>query len=108
MADGDENVHNNGKQGFIDPCNATYAEQFERLADGSIHFTTDLGDWMWSALNFGNPVHRVKWKMEELKILLSKLDKVSIDSPEELKAKDKMNTLYRNLEEQLKGTPNFT
>ena len=68
---------------------------------------TNLGDWMWSALNFGNPAHRVRWKLEEVKILLAELDKVNIDLPEVLKAKDKLNTLYRNLEEQLMGKPNF-
>lgn len=103
----DENVHNNGKQGFIDPCDATYAEQFERLADGSIHSKTDLGDWMWSALNFGNPAHRVKWKLEEIKILLNELDEVNIDSLEELRIKEKLNKLYHNLEEQLRGKPKF-
>ena len=103
-----ENIHNNGKQGFIDPCDASYAEQFERLTDGSIHSTTVLGEWMWSALNSGNPIHRLKWKLEEVKILLEELDKVYIDSVEELRAKDRLNTLYRNLEELLKGKPKFT
>lgn len=104
---GDENIHNDGKQGFIDPCDDAYAAQFERLADGSIHSITDLGDWMWSALNFGNPAHRVRWKLEEVIILLKELDEISIDSPEELRIKDKLNRLYRKLEEQLRGKPNF-
>lgn len=103
----DENVHNDGKQGYIDPCDPAYAEQFERLADGSIHPITNLGDWMWSALNLGNPAHRVRWKLEEVWILLNELDKLNIDSPEELKIKDKLNSLYRKLEEQLRGEPNF-
>lgn len=104
----DENMPNDGKQGFIDPCDASYAEQFERLTDGSIHSITDLGDWMWSALNFGNPAHRVKWRCEEVKILLKELDEVIIDSLEELKNKDELNRLYRELEEQLRGKPNFS
>ena len=104
---GDENIHNDGKQGFIDPCDDAYAVQFERLADGSIHSITDLGDWMWSALNFGNPAHRVRWKLEEIKIMLKELDEVNIDSLEELRAKEKLNRLYHNLEEQLRGKPKF-
>ncbi len=104
---GDENIHNDGKQGFIDPCDDAYAAQFERLADGSIHSITDLGDWMWSALNFGNPAHRVRWKLEEIKIMLKELDEVNIDSQEELRAKEKLNRLYHNLEEQLRGKPKF-
>ena len=62
---------------------------------------------MWSALNFGNPSHRVRWKLEEVIILLKELDEISIDSPEELRIKDKLNRLYRKLEEQLRGKPNF-
>lgn len=104
---GDENIHNDGKQGFIDPCDDAYAAQFERLADGSIHSITNLGDWMWSALNFGNPAHRVRWKLEEIKIMLKELDEVNIDSLEELRAKEKLNRLYHNLEEQLRGKPKF-
>ena len=89
------------------PQDDAYAAQFERLADGSIHSITDLGDWMWSALNFGNPAHRVRWKLEEIKIMLKELDEVNIDSLEELRAKEKLNRLYHNLEEQLRGEPNF-
>lgn len=63
---------------------------------------------MWSALNFGNPAHRVKWRLEEVKILLKELDEVIIDSLEELKNKDELNRLYRELEEQLRGKPNFS
>ena len=32
----DEHVHNDGRIGFIDPCDPKYAEQFQRGADGSI------------------------------------------------------------------------
>ena len=62
---------------------------------------------MWSALNFGNPAHRVKWQLEKVKILLKELDALNLDSMEELKAKEKLNRLYHNLEEQLRGKPNF-
>ena len=103
----DQNIHNHGKLRYIDPSEDADAAQFERLADGSIHSITDLGDWMWSALNFGNPAHRVRWKLEEIKIMLKELDKVNIDSLEELRAKEKLNRLYHNLEEQLKGKPKF-
>ena len=105
----DENIHNDAKQGFIDPCDAAYAAQFERLTDGSIRPKTELGGWMWSALNFGNPAHRVKWQLEKVKILLKELDRLSIESMsvEELRIKETLNRLYHGLEEQLRGKPNF-
>lgn len=104
----DETVHNDGKMGFVDPCDSSYADHFERIADGSIRSMTELGSWMWSALNFGNPVHRVRFKLEELKLLLDELDNSDTYSLEELMAIKRLNTMYRNLEEQLKGTPIFT
>ena len=41
------------------------------------------------------------------KIMLKELDEVNIDSLEELRAKEKLNRLYHNLEEQLRGKPKF-
>lgn len=103
----DENVHNNGTSGFIDPCDLAYQEQFVRLIDGSIYAKTELGKWMWTALNFGNPLHRLKWKIEEAKCLLDELDQLEIEDVEELKHVKRINELYRNLEEQLRGKPKF-
>lgn len=103
-----EHIHNDGKQGFIDPCNPKYAEQFERMQDGSIAPKTVLGTWMWSALNMGNPVHRLKWKLEELRIILEELNKIaSDDSIEELRMIKRISEKYLQLEEDLRGNPNF-
>lgn len=103
----DENIHNDGLHGFIDPCDPTYAEQFERLTDGTIYPKTVIGNWMWTALNFGNPAHRIKYKLEEIKILLSEIDKLQFSSVEELNVINDLNKAYRELEEQLRGKPNF-
>ena len=103
----DEMVHNDGKQGFIDPCHADYAQQFERLADGSVHAITELGQWMWRALNMGNPSHRLKWKLEQLRVILMKTDKLEIDDPDELRQIKELNAKYRSYEETLKGYPIF-
>lgn len=104
---GDENVHNDGTQGFIDPCDLLYPAQFERLTDGSIYAKTPLGSWMWSALNLGHPAHRLKWKIEKLKVLLDELGAIKMDSVKELQAYKKLSATYLALEEQLKGKPNF-
>lgn len=105
----DENVHNNGVEGFIDPCDPAYSDQFERMEDGSIRSVTILGDWMWSALNLGNPIHRVKWMLEEFKILLNELDKIASEtcSKEELEIIIKLNAKYRELEDELRGPSTF-
>lgn len=104
----DENIHNNGKEGFIDPCNSEYAKQFQRINDGSIYPTTELGNWIWSALNLGNPVHRIKWKLELLrcKIMILK-DLVDVNSIDDLRLVNEMYQIYFDLEEQLKGVPSF-
>lgn len=103
-----EHIHNDGKKGFIDPCDLEYPNQFTRLSDGSIYPKTELGSWMWSALNLANPVHRIKWKLEEIKniikILRNIVDDTSID---DLKIINEMYSVYMDLEEQLRGVPNF-
>ena len=103
----DETVHNDGIQGFIDPCDLSYPAQFERMTDGSIYAKTTLGCWMWSALNLGHPAHRLKWKIEKLKVLLDELGAIEMDSIEDLKAYKNLSTTYLDLEEQLRGKPNF-
>ena len=78
------------------------------MQDGSITPKTVLGTWMWSALNMGNPVHRLKWKLEELRIILEELNKIaSEDSIEELRMIKRISEKYLQLEEDLRGKPNF-
>lgn len=106
----DENKHNDGKQGFIDPCDSAYAEQFERIKDGSIYPITELGYWIWSAINLGNPIHRLKWKLEQLRIFLDELKDIFNNEPpsiEEYTIFLKIYSMYSDLEKQLKGKPNF-
>lgn len=103
----DENRPHDGVKGFIDPCDASYQNQFERLSDGAIHSITKLGDWMWSALNFGNPIHRIIWSLEQLKVCIDKLKSVQFTSNEEDCIFKTLVEEYMSFEEQLKGKPNF-
>jgi len=68
-----EAIHNDGKIGFIDPCNEEYSKQFLRNEDGSIIPITELGCWMFKNLNLGNPSHRITWKLDELKSIIEEL-----------------------------------
>lgn len=104
---GDEKVHNDGKIGFIDPCDGKYPIQFDRLSDGSISSKSDIGRWMWKNLNFGNPAHRLKWKLEQLRVILKETDVLDVDDVEQLKRIKQLNSEYRRFEESLRGIPTF-
>ena len=104
---GDIKKPNNGKEGWIDPCDATYSEQFERITDGSVKSKTDLGQWMWKELTLGNPIHRLKWTLEQLRVELKKTDSLVIVDIDQLKKIKELNARYRKYEEQLRGFPNF-
>jgi len=103
----DPNKPNDGKIGWIDPCDADYSNHFERLDDGSIKAITPLGNWMWTALSMGKPDHRLKYMLEQLRIELKKTDDLDVEDPEELKAIKELNAKYREFEESLLGYPNF-
>lgn len=104
---GDKTRPNDGIVGFVDPCDPAYCQQFERLSDGSIQAVTPLGQWMWVNLALGNPNHRIKWLLEQLRIALRKLDAMDICDAEELKKYKKLSSMYRDYEEALRGTPAF-
>lgn len=104
---GDPNLPNNGKEGWIDPCDAEFAMQFERISDGSVRSKTILGKWMWETLSLGNPTHRFIWLMEQLRIELKKTENMNIDNFEELQQVKKLYELYMNYEEQLRGSYSF-
>lgn len=103
----DKTKPNDGKVGFVDPCDPSYSQHFERLVDGSIRAMTPLGKWMWTNLALSNPTHRIKWMLEELCIELRRLDNMDIDDKDELKEINKLNYSYRALEESLRGVPTF-
>lgn len=107
----DESIHNNGKVGFIDPCDQNYQEQFHRGKDGSIIADTQLGQWIYSALNFANPVHRIVWNMERLRVLIQDINThVELGGENQEVSTDilKIVDAYFKYENELKGgNPNF-
>lgn len=107
---GDEKVHNDGKVGFIDPCDAIYATQFYRGKDGSIIACTELGHWMWRALNFGNPAHRVIWNLEEIRKCIRQMEESCSEGAVDGQiAADiiRFTKQYLAFEESLRGVPHF-
>lgn len=77
------------------------------MSDGSIKATTAIGNWMWVNLALGNPIHRLKWKLEQLKVEIDKLNAIETDNVDELKRIAFLNHEYMKFEEQLRGVPNF-
>lgn len=75
-----EMIHNDGKEGFIDPCDPKYDQQFKRNERGEIIPTTQLGNWMWKELDLGNAAHRIIWTLEQLKKEMDRICQTE-DSP---------------------------
>lgn len=100
---GDENIHNDGVIGFVDPCDPEYDRQFERNDRGEIIPTTLLGSWMWKELDLGNAAHRIVWMLSQIR---DEIDAISQNT--QASADTKIALLcnqYFTLEDKLKGTP---
>lgn len=103
----DKDKPNDGCVGWVDPCDPSYSDNFERLSDGSIKSATQLGDWMWTALSLGNPTHRLVWVLEEIHKELEQATSLEITNPDELQSIQKLAKRYLNFMKNLRGTPNF-
>lgn len=101
----DEKNHNNGKEGFIDPCDPEYDQQFERNERGEIIPTSQIGDWMWKELDLGNAAHRLVWTLSQIR---KELDTI-LQNPNALKDSRIVSLcrLYFSFEDQLRGTPRY-
>ena len=93
-------------KGFVDPCNVEYDKQFSRNGRGEIVAETPLGEWMWKALNFGNPAHSVIWKLEQILKIINELQAIADAYPTDSSVSVILNNLnkgYREYLDQLKG-----
>lgn len=64
-----ENIHNDGVQGFVDPTSANYENLFQRDSDGFIIQKTSsdqLSKYILTELSLNMPVHSILWKLERL------------------------------------------
>ncbi len=80
----DERIHNDGRIGYVDPCDTNYCLHFKRNKSGQIEYTTELGKYMYEKLNLFLRRHGFIWN-------LHKLDK-QIQELKKLKAKRKFNS----------------
>lgn len=65
--------HNNGIEGWIDPCDSSYADQFERGNYGEIIAKTCLGKWMYNELKLWKPQHEILQCYEEIENSIQEL-----------------------------------
>ncbi|MBL7858202.1 MAG: HNH endonuclease [Cyclobacteriaceae bacterium] len=85
----DENIPNNGNEGFVDPCEQSYDSHFSRRDTGEIDHVTNLGKWMYNALQLHKPHHKIVWNLENLNEMIKELKILenSLDNAPEIKAK---------------------
>lgn len=95
----DELIHNNGKEGFIDPCDEEYDEQFERDCDGTIKWNTELGGWIYKALKMD-----IRERTIKLNWNLYRLYKIVLELNEMLEKRQKGTREYQLLDEMYSRT----
>lgn len=99
---GDELISIVGDEGFIDPCNKTYDEQFERDDDGNIVALTEVGKWMYVALKLSNPQHALVHQLENLDEAIDELEKLSDQDPSVEALLKNLLALYRRYSRELR------
>ena len=75
---GDENVPNSNDEGWIEPCDDNYKEQFSRTNTGEIRYETPLGKWMFYALKLNKPQHQIIFNLEELRTAITELENLNM------------------------------
>ncbi|MBY0479708.1 MAG: HNH endonuclease [Chitinophagaceae bacterium] len=93
-----EEIHNHNDEGFIDPCDASYSDQFSRAVNGRIVAETNLGAWMYKALKFYKPQHEIIWNIEQLDNMIDEIEALSADSV----LLDQLLDCYRNFRKYVK------
>lgn len=70
-----------GNKGFIDPCSEEYNKHLQRNTDGSIGYTTDLGEYMYKELKLYLKRHQLIHNLEKVRVKKNQL-KAKIDEIE--------------------------
>jgi len=98
----DENTHNDGVNGFTDPCHADYDKQFERER-GKIIAKTPLGEYMWREMKLYLLSHELIYNLTRIDKCIRELRNFDLSANEP--ANDLLNLLYRQsweIQEQLR------
>lgn len=97
-----ENIHNDGAAGYIDPCNPTYGQQFMRNKFGEIIPLTTLGNYMYSKLGLNLRRHSIIWNLCRLEKRITKLNELRNDGKLDKGTEEFLEIMieyYKNIEE---------
>ncbi len=102
----DEKVHNDGKKGFIDPCNPSYDECFERDENGfirPIEKEDKLSGYIYRELRLDHRRHANYWILEKLEVILLRIESYDpqLLTPELYKRYVALNNEYRERRDKL-------
>jgi len=97
----DEKIHNKNDEGFIDPCDDKYSDQFQRTDVGRILPKTTIGQWMYDAMKLYKPQHEIIWSIAELDELIQEIEDVLKEKPNN-ELKDRLLYCYRGFMEYSK------
>ncbi len=97
----DEKVPNINNEGFIDPCEDEYKDQFNRLKNGRIKPNTDLGEWMYNAMKLYNPQHEILWNIEQVHILIIEIRDLVAKSPDDIDLMKRLIILYNTYDDYI-------
>jgi len=90
-----ENKPNNGKIGWVDPCNEEYDAQFERVETGAIVAKTELGKWMYENLNLWKKQHEILWNYEQLEDISSEIEEIYLNCDDKDLLKKFINVILK-------------
>ena len=103
----DENIHNLNNEGFIDPCDDEYNNQFERKYIGCISHITPLGEWMYFALKLYKPQHEILWNIDQLNTMILEIKQLQKELPTHFEINTRLNKVYDNFHEYLQKLSNI-
>lgn len=87
----DENIHNDGTEGFVHPVTTEYEDHLERDNAGNIIAKTQVGKYMIKALKLDLKRHAIIWNLEILDALIDEIEneyqKIGDKIPDSIKSK---------------------
>lgn len=90
-------------EGFVDPCDGTYIDHFDRDDDGAIVSKTTLGKWIYTALKFSKRHHQIIYTLEKLDEAIEELKAEIVNRPELQNDLNGLFDKYHRISHELRG-----
>lgn len=102
----DENIPIVNNEGFIDPCEDEFQNQFSRESDGSITPNTEIGSWMYLKLKLHKPQHQIIWTISLIDDMIDEIEGKINGANVDQAIKDSLLDLYRKFRDYQKMLSN--